>query len=189
MSAAAIFAMWAIMMTAMMLPGAAPTIFRHADALRRVLFTFGYLVIWIGFSVAAAVLYSILDSAELLSQSMALRSSISAGIVVIAVGLYQLSPWKQRFLLRCRAPATNGQRPSALSVLVQGLRYGLSCLGCCWALMALLFVAGVMSYVWMVAIALWIIAEKLLPSGARMARFAAVGLIGWGGVILALVPL
>jgi len=117
---------------------------------------------------------------------MALRSSVAAGITLIAIGLYQLSPWKQRFLLRCRAPAAEGPQPSGTSVLVRGLRYGVSCLGCCWALMALLFVAGVMSYIWMIAITLWIIAEKFLPSGARLARFAAVGLIGWGGVILAL---
>jgi predicted metal-binding membrane protein len=181
LSAGVLLAMWTLMMVAMMLPGAAPAILRQRGGARRLGFTAGYLIVWIAFGGAAAVLQWMLQSSMLLSEAMALHSAPAAGALVVAIGLYQLSPWKRQCLARCRAPAVEDQWPGTL----QGLRYGAACLGCCWALMGLLFVAGVMSYAWIVAIALWVIAEKLLPWGAQLARAAAVGLIAWGGVILA----
>jgi predicted metal-binding membrane protein len=117
---------------------------------------------------------------------MMLRSSIAAGIIVIAVGVYQATPWKRRFLLQCRlrpAPQAGTGGPSGVAA---GLRYGFACLGSSAALMALLFVVGVMSWPWIFAIAAWVLAEKLLPWGTGMARIGAIGIVGWGGWLLAL---
>ena len=118
---------------------------------------------------------------------MALRSSIAAGIILIAVGMYQLTPAKRRSLLQCRVRPAEVPTSFRRSVMA-GLRYGGACLASSAALVALLFVAGVMSYAWMVAIALWIAAEKWLPWGAALPRFVGVGLVAWGGITLALLP-
>lgn len=179
-----LFAMWAVMMAAMMLPGAAPAIARGARGLSRLGFAAAYLLVWTAFSAGAALVQWWLERAALLSDMMALRSSIAAGIVIIAVGLYQLTPTKRRSLLQCRV------RPAVVPAsfrqsIIAGLRYGGACLASSAALMALLFVVGVMSYAWMVAIALWIVAEKWLPWGANL-RFVGVALVAWGGVLLAL---
>src|SRR5262249_26538099 len=141
-----LFAMWTAMMAAMMLPGAAPAIARGARGVSRVGFAAAYLLVWTAFSAAAAAGQTYLDAAMLLSDSMALRSSVAAGVVIIAVGLYQLTPAKRRALLECRVrPA---EVPSSFGPsVIAGLRYGGACLASSAALMALLFVAGVMSYV------------------------------------------
>ena len=184
---AALFAMWTLMMVAMMLPSAAPAIARGARGLSRLGFGAAYLLVWTVFSGAAALVQWWLERAALLSDSMALRSSVVASIILIAVGAYQLTPAKRHSLLQCRVrpaqvPTNFGQSIAA------GLRYGGACVASSAALMALLFVAGVMSYAWMVAIALWIAGEKWLPWGAALPRFVGVGLLAWGGVMLALLP-
>ncbi|HUL92373.1 MAG TPA: DUF2182 domain-containing protein [Burkholderiales bacterium] len=171
--AALVFLMWVVMMTAMMLPGAARAILGAASPLA---FAAGYLAVWSGFSAAATLAQFVLDRSGLLSDAMALNSGLAAGLLVLAVGAYQLAPWKHSCLRRCKAAPG-------------GLRYGASCLGCCWALMALLFVAGVMNVLCVAAITLWVSAEKLLPRGARIARLAGAGLIAWGSVDLALAVL
>lgn len=167
--AALVFLMWVAMMVAMMLPGAAPAILGAASPLS---FAAGYLAVWSGFSVAATLAQFALDRSNLLSEAMALGSGVAAGLVILAVGLYQLTPWKRSCLRRCKAAR-------------DGLRYGASCLGCCWAPMTLLFVAGLMNLLWVAAIALWVSAEKLLPQGERVARLAGAGLMVWGGVLFA----
>ena len=184
---AALFAMWTVMMAAMMLPGAASAIARGARGMARLGFAAAYLLVWTAFSGGAALVQSWLERDALLSESMALRSSVAAGIILVAVGLYQLTPAKRHSLLQCRlrpqqVPANLGESIRA------GVRYGGACLASSAALMALLFVAGVMSYAWMVAIALWIAGEKGLPWGAALPRFAGVGLVAWGAVTLALLP-
>jgi predicted metal-binding membrane protein len=191
--AAIIFVMWTIMMVAMMLPRAAPTIVRVANEARgasiAAFFTAGYLIVWTGFSAVATMAQWAFDSAHVLSDSMALRSELGAGLIVIAAGLYQLSPVKRNCLRRCCSSKTlpGGDRTtSASAAMRQGISYGVSCLGCCWALMCLLFVVGVMNIVWIAAIAVWVLAEKTLPWGVRLARVTAVGLIGWGTVAIAI---
>jgi predicted metal-binding membrane protein len=171
--AALVSLMWFAMMAAMMLPGAARAILA---AERPVSFAAGYLAVWAGFSLAATLAQFALERADLLSDAMALRSEAAAGLLILVAGAYQLTPWKQYCLRGCESAR-------------QGIRYGAACLGCCWALMALLFAAGVMNLLWIAAIALWVSAEKLLPWGGRLARIGGAGLIAWVGAQLALAAL
>jgi predicted metal-binding membrane protein len=192
--AAITFAMWTIMMVAMMLPSAAATILRVANRAHGLsiaaFFTAGYLIVWTGFSAVATMAQWAFDSAHVLSDSMALRSEVAAGVIVIAAGLYQLSPVKRNCLRRCCSSKNlfSDDRTTSLQwgAMQQGIRYGISCIGCCWALMCLLFVVGVMNMVWIAVIAVWVLAEKTLPWGVRVARVTAVGLIGWGSIAIAI---
>jgi predicted metal-binding membrane protein len=197
--AALVLLMWVVMMAAMMLPAATPAILQAVGAAGErggktsgiasaLLFTAGYLMVWIAFSAAATVLQWGLDSADLLSDTMASRSAVAAGLLLVAVGLYQWTPLKQSCLRRCRACADGlpqAMPESAGGLLRRGLRYGAACLGCCGALMGLLFVGGVMNVLWIAAIAVGVLAEKLLPGGGGLARVAGAGLIAWGIVSLA----
>jgi predicted metal-binding membrane protein len=122
---------------------------------------------------------------------MAIRNATVAALLVIAIGLYQLTPLKQICLQHCRSstrsPArrhSRDQPPGAWAMARQGTRYGVSCLGCCSILMGLLFVGGLMNVLWMVLISLWVLAEKTLPGGNRLARVAGVGLVAWGSFSL-----
>ena len=180
--AALVLAMWVVMMIAMMLPSAAPAMLGGVTAIP---FAAGYLAVWSGFGVAATLAQFALDRWDLISEAMALRSDAAAAALILAAGAYQLTPWKRTCLRRCAA-AGAGRELGARESAALGLRYGVSCLGCCWALTALLFVAGLMNVLWIAAIALWVGAEKLLPRGGRFARLAGAGLIAWGGVRLAL---
>jgi len=196
--AALTFAMWTIMMVAMMLPTAASTVLRVANLAKEhpeppsgvstaTLFTLGYLVIWTVFSAIATTTQWALDSAHLLSDAMTIRSEATASLFVVAAGLYQLSSMKLNCLRRCCASKdTHEQRHSPWGVIRDGMTYGISCLGCCWGLMCLLFVGGVMNMIWIAAITLWVLSEKTLPWGLRIARIGAVGLIGWGSIALAI---
>jgi predicted metal-binding membrane protein len=197
---ALVFIMWAVMMTTMMLPGGLPAIDRIARNARgaspgasgiaaAVSFAVGYLFVWITFGLVATILQRELASRELLSETMALRSTRLAALSLIAIGLYQFAPLKRACLSHCRTMAAcvrGDQYPSTGAMLRQGARYGISCAGCCAALMGVLFVAGVMNLFWVAMIALWVLAEKSLPWGTFLARLAGLGLIGWGGFLLAL---
>jgi predicted metal-binding membrane protein len=194
--AALILLMWIVMMAAMMLPGAAPAILRAAGRGREPddktrgtaapLFTTGYFLVWSGFSVAATLLQWGLDSAGLLSEDMASLNEVAAGLLAVAVGLYQLTPLKQACLARCRACADDpSDAPQGAGAMRRGLRYGVSCLGCCSVLMGLLFIGGVMNVLWMAAIAIMALAEKMLPWGRGLARLAGIGLIAWGSIAAA----
>src|ERR1700722_2588252 len=183
--AAVTFVMWTVMMVAMMIPSAAPTILRVANRAHgtslAAFFTAGYLIVWTGFSAVATMAQWAFDTAHVLSDSMAIRSGVAAGLIVIAAGLYQLSPVKRNCLRRCCSSKNllgDDRTTSPSAAMRQGIRYGVSCLGCCWALMCLLFVVGVMDIFWIAAIAVLVLAEKTLPRGLRLARIAAVGLIG-----------
>lgn len=192
--------MWTVMMIAMMLPGVAPAVVRVTVSTSRgpggaaggvvhaAWFTAGYLGIWAGFGAAAAGLQWALDSAGLLSDTMAVRSAALAGLVVAVAGFYQLTPLKRACLVRCRGLddcLAGGQIWEARHAVGQGLRYGVSCLGCCAALMSLLFVGGVMNMVWAAVIAVWMLGEKVLPWGTRFARLGGIGLIAGGTAALA----
>jgi len=174
-----IFLMWWVMMIAMMTPSAAPVLLLFT-AIKRMgpdrrsavqlsgLFLVGYLLIWAGFSALAAVAQLGLEAAGLSDGSMmAIRSRGFAGLVLIAAGLYQFSALKNACLKHCRSPAhylAEHNHPGRAGALRMGLEHGAYCLGCCWALMALLFVGGVMNLYWIVGIALYVAAEKLLPA-------------------------
>src|SRR5579862_8315712 len=199
--AAVMLSMWIVMMTAMMLPTSTFAVLRvagragsrHDDAIggieRAAGFAAGYLAISAGFGAAAASLQWALDSAHFLSGAMALQNAALAGLVTAAVGVYQLTPLKRACLERCRAldgclARVEARRP--WGSVGSGLHYGVSCLGCCAALMGLLFVGGLMSIPWVAAIAVWVLAEKTLPWGGRVARLGGAGLIAAGAVAFAI---
>ncbi|MEP6609583.1 MAG: DUF2182 domain-containing protein [Burkholderiaceae bacterium] len=193
-----IIAMWWIMMIAMMAPSAIPAILLYALVHRQALsqgpvqgklaptgvFTAGYLLVWLAFSVVAAALHWVLERYEIVSPIIMGSQNrwFSAGIL-IAAGLYQLSPLKNVCLSHCRAPASflsRHWRPRALGALHLGALHGAYCVGCCWLLMLLLFVGGVMNLIWIAALALLVLIEKAWPAGQWLGRAAGAALIGWG---------
>ena len=192
--AALIFVMWAVMMAAMMLPAATPTILL-VDALARQrangseatgLFTAGYLVVWGAFSVLATGLQWALVRVELLGDDMASASPVLVGVLLIAAGIYQWTPLKQACLNHCRAPFDFLTRHWGRGPFRAGVHHGLFCLGCCWMLMALLFAFGLMNLLWIAALALLVLIEKVLPIGGRMSRVIGVALLAWGVGVLVL---
>lgn len=194
-----LFVMWWIMMIGMMLPSAAPMILTFAAVNRRrrardqpyvptALFVAGYLLAWGGFSLVATLAQWGLESVALLSP-MAMAATVPwlAAALLLAAGLYQFTPLKNACLGFCRSPfdfVVNHWRDGPSGALRMGLGHGLYCLGCCWILMALLFVGGVMNLFWVAALTAIVLVEKLLPFGAWTARIAGVALIGWGLALL-----
>ena len=192
-----IFAMWAVMMVAMMLPSAAPAILlvtaldRQSGVTgawgRSALFASGYLLVWFGFSLAATLLQAALDGLGLLSETMAASNRALAGGVLVAAGLYQWTPLKNACLAHCRSPIeflVRHWRNGSFGAVVAGVRHGLFCLGCCWMLMALLFVGGLMNLASIAAIAVLVLIEKTLPWGGRIGLITGLVLVGWGGWVL-----
>jgi predicted metal-binding membrane protein len=198
--AAIIFAMWAIMMVAMMLPGAAPTILLVAKVMRErasaggavpgtaALFVLGYVLVWTGFSLAATLLQWGLDRSGLLTDRMAAGSSVFAGAILLAAGIYQWTPLKEACLRHCRSPLDfllYHWREGAWGAAWSGVRHGLFCLGCCWMLMGLLFVGGLMNALWIGGIALLVLIEKTIPWGGRVvARATGIALAAAGAAML-----
>jgi predicted metal-binding membrane protein len=196
---ALIFVMWAVMMAAMMLPSAAPTVLLVAALARSrlansnlvpataMLFASGYLLVWCGFSIVATLMQWGLDEAGLLSENMAMANAVLAGAVLIAAGVYQWTPLKTTCLRHCRSPAeflVRHWHQGTLGAVRTGIHHGLFCLGCCWMLMALLFVGGLMNLAWVAAIALFVLSEKTMPWGGRMSRLIGVLLALWGAASL-----
>jgi predicted metal-binding membrane protein len=182
--------MWAIMMVAMMLPSAAPMILLFATIERRrhqtapfvatAIFSAAYLVVWSAFSVAATLLQWMLDRWAVLSPTMATTSGLIAGAVLIAAGIYQFTPLKQACLRGCRSPLEFISRYWSSGPFGIGLRHGFYCVGCCWVLMLLLFVSGVMNLIWVAVIAVFIWIEKVAPRGPWLGYGVGVLLVGWG---------
>ena len=190
-----IISMWWVMMIAMMTPSAAPLILLYGLVLRRhtangkdvFALTFmllaGYLLSWLAFAVIAAGFQQALQPAGLISEMMLWSRSrvLSASILALA-GLYQFSPLKHACLTKCRAPVrflTDHWRPGRLGSLTLGLRHGAYCVGCCWMLMALLFVGGVMNLLWIVALTIVVLIEKLSPAGTNVGKFSGGLLLCW----------
>jgi predicted metal-binding membrane protein len=189
--------MWWVMMVAMMLPSAAPLVLLYGRVLRQTrsdtrpgaayaptaVLAAGYLVVWLAFSIAAATLQSLLEPVGLLSATMWWSSSATLSTVVLAAaGLYQLSPLKHACLVQCRGPVgflMQHWRPGRLGAFVMGVRHGASCVGCCWMLMALLFVGGVMNLAWIALLAILVLVEKLTPAGPLVGRISGVVLLIW----------
>jgi predicted metal-binding membrane protein len=189
----ALFVMWTVMMVGMMLPSAAPLIllilgvYRRRDdrhtRLNSILFVSGYLLAWTLFSLAAASAQVALHHAALLSPEMAASSGLLAAAILIIVGVYQWLPIKNACLAHCRSPLaflSQHWREGLFGAVRMGFLHGIFCVGCCWALMALLFVAGVMNLLWVAAIAVFVLVEKLWRQGLLFGRVAGVLLILWG---------
>jgi predicted metal-binding membrane protein len=182
--------MWGIMMVAMMLPSAAPMILLFATIERRrgagsplaatAAFAASYVVVWIGFSVAATALQWQLDRLALLSPEMASSNTLITASILIGVGLYQFTPWKHACLRGCRSPLEFISRYWGSGPFGIGLRHGLYCVGCCFMLMLLLFVAGIMNLLWVAVIAAFVLAEKIAPRGAWLSYGAGAALVGLG---------
>lgn len=197
--AALLFVMWWVMMIAMMAPSAAPTVLLYATVKRKQetascaamdawIFLAGYLATWAGFSVVAVLVQWALERLGLLSMAMASTSSILGGLILLAAGLYQFTPLKRACLRYCESPLmflSRHWRPGTRGAFHMGIRHGSYCVGCCWFLMALLFVSGVMNLLWIIAIALYVAGEKLLPFGPRLSHAAGGALILFGAIMLA----
>lgn len=192
-------AMWWAMMPGMMLPSAAPMIMTFAAINRSkrarsrpyvptAVFTAGYLLAWGGFGVIATLVDWGLERAALISPQTGRLGPMLGAVVIIAAGIYQLTPLKSVCLHHCRSPfafVLNHWRDGALGALRMGVEHGLYCLGCCWLLMALLFAAGMMSLLWMALIAAFVLVEKLFPAGPWIARGSGAALLGVGVYLLA----
>jgi predicted metal-binding membrane protein len=193
-----IFAMWTVMMVGMMTPSAAPMVLLYAMAGRRLAsaagtplaatgwFFAGYLLVWAGFSALATLAQWLLARLALLSPMMVASDRLLGGVILLAAGIYQWTPLKTACLRACRGPFDflmrhGGFREGAFGALRIGARHGLYCLGCCFALMALLFVGGVMNLLWIAGLAILVLAEKTLPrGGVLVARLAGVLLAAAG---------
>ena len=192
-----LFLMWAVMMVAMMVPSATPMILmfttinrRRAEqqqaAVRTAIFLLGYLIVWTAFSALAASAQWVLHAVALMSPMMALSSRYLGGALLIVAGVFQWTPLKDTCLRTCRSPLgfiMSEWREGARGALIMGVRHGAYCLGCCWALMVLLFVAGVMNLIWVAAIAAFVLIEKVVPGGPWVSRIAG-GLLVVAGVFV-----
>ena len=194
-----LFVMWSVMMVAMMVPSAAPMILAfHAVNQRRqaaarpyvpvTIFLLGYLAVWTAFSALATLAEWGLHQAAMLSTTMTATSPALNGGLLIAAGVFQWTPLKRSCLKGCRSPLSflmSEWREGTAGAFIMGLRHGAYCTGCCWFLMALLFVAGVMNLFWVAVIALFVMAEKILPGGELLARVAGIALTIAGAAMLA----
>lgn len=193
------FTMWTIMMVGMMVPSAAPMVLVFAGYQRKrreqarpyvptAFFLGGYLVVWTAFSLAATVLQWGLDRAALLSPMMVSASPWLGAGILVAAGVFQLTPLKDACLSHCRSPLhffMHGFRPGALGALRMGIEHGGYCLGCCWILMALLFVGGVMNILWIALITIFVLLEKVAPFGMRLGRVCGGLMIAAGLLFIA----
>lgn len=195
---AQIFAMWWVMMVAMMLPSAAPMIllFDRISAKAQLdvppgtaTFLAGYLLIWASFSLVAAGLQLTLEQSGMFEpMMMASRSRWLSALVPFLAGIYQLTPVKDLCLRQCSNPArflSLHYRPGQIGALRMGLMHGAYCVGCCWLLMMLLFVGGVMNLAWIALLTVMVAAEKLLPFGRRLSVATGWACIGWAAMALA----
>ena len=195
---ALLWAMWVVMMAGMMLPSASPLILLYAGAAGRSAaagayrrtwaLAAGYLAVWMAFGTAATALQRILSRLFLLTPMMEMASTRGEGVLLLVAGLYQFTPAKTACLRACRSPLSFVMRhtgSSARSAFALGLEHGLYCLGCCWALMLLLFVGGVMNLWVIVGLTLVVLLEKIGPWGMVASRLVGVVLIGLGAWRLA----
>ena len=191
---ALLWAMWAVMMAGMMLPSAFPVLLFYDSVLRRApdprptaprvaTMAAGYLMVWILFSIVATVLQRVLSGLLLLTPMMELASPQGGGVVLLTAGIYQWTPFKGTCLRACRSPLsflTQHWRAGITGAFRMGLGHGAYCLGCCWALMLLLFVGGVMNLWVITTLTVLVLVEKVAPFGAQSSRVTGAVLIGAG---------
>jgi predicted metal-binding membrane protein len=189
-----LFLMWSEMMVAMMLPSAAPMILTFAMVNRKrreqerpyvptAFFAGGYVIAWTGFSAIAAAAQWFLHGKALLSPMMTSVSPFASGALLIAAGIFQWSSLKNACLSHCRTPLSflmTDWREGKAGALGMGLKHGVFCTGCCWLLMMLLFVAGVMNILWIAVLSLFVLVEKIAPTGSTVAKLSGVALVLWG---------
>jgi predicted metal-binding membrane protein len=194
---ALLFLMWTVMMVAMMIPSATPMIVVFSTIHRRrheqeqptvpvTVFLAGYLVVWAAYAAAATLAQWGLHAAALLSASMATTSAVLGGVLLIAAGVFQWTRLKQVCLANCRSPLSflmTRWREGARGAFVMGLDHGMYCVGCCWMLMTILFVAGVMNLAWVAVVAVVVLLEKVVPGGERIGRLAGIVLVVAGLVM------
>ena len=192
------FLMWSIMMVGMMLPSVIPTVLVYATVARKtreqdrpaaptVVFVLGYVLLWILFSLAASGAQWGLSELALLSPAMISNNSWLTAALLVAAGIYQWLPIKNQCLSHCQSPVefiSTRWAAGTTGALKMGIRHGVFCLGCCWVLMLLLFVGGVMNLIWIAVLAVFVLLEKVLPFGAAAGRWLGVVLI-LGGVVVA----
>lgn len=185
------FWMWAVMMVAMMTPSAAPMVFTlsrisraragsHAVLGVTGAFLLGYLALWTGVSAVAAVAQTLLGRASLLSSMGVSTSADLSAALLMAAGFYQFSPWKYECLSKCRAPMgflLTEWRDGLRGAFLMGIRHALYCTGCCWLIMAILFVAGVMNLAWIAVLTAIVLAEKVLPRGRWTSNFVGAAAV------------
>jgi predicted metal-binding membrane protein len=197
---ATVFAMWAVMMIGMMLPSAAPMILIYARSGRQAAaagkpfaatawFAGGYVLAWTAFALAATLVQWALERAALLTPMMATASHVLGGALLIVAGLYQWTPLKEACLSYCQSPlgfilTYGGFRRDPTGAVGLGLRHGAYCVGCCWSLMLLLLVLGVMNLFWIAALAILVLLEKVVPFGRTVSRLAGLVFIAAGGWLL-----
>jgi len=188
-----VFVMWVVMMTAMMVPSAAPMVLLYGATQRRraaasgyfavALFAGGYLAVWTAFSVMATLAQGVVHAAALAADEMGPVVRPLAGAILLVAGVYQFTPLKRVCLAHCRSPLafiTVHWRSGARGAFIMGLRHGVYCVGCCWPLMLLLFVVGVMNLVWIAALAVFVLGEKLLRRGEWVGRIGGAVFLAWG---------
>jgi len=195
----AVFVMWVVMMIGMMMPSVAPMILVYARIGRQAggegqplaasaWFALGYLLSWTAFSLAATSAQWALERAALLTPMMESASNFLGATVLIIAGLYQWTSFKDACLSYCQTPLgfilRYGFRREATGALALGFRHGLYCIGCCWAVMALLFVAGVMNLFWIAALSALVLVEKVMPFGRLVPRLAGIAFVAGGAWLL-----
>ncbi len=192
------FVMWAVMMVGMMLPSATPMILFFSAFNRKLrdqghpfvrtsVFVSGYLILWCVFGLTVVLLQWQLDQAALLSPMMVSTSPMLGGMILIAAGVFQWTPLKHVCLKHCRSPLqfiTSSWRKGTSGALIMGLQHGAYCLGCCWILMLLLFFGGVMNLMWIGALSIFVLLEKVLPAGVAFGRISGILLLITGLLVI-----
>ena len=193
-----LFVMWVVMMIAMMVPTATQMVLtfaaierKNADGRnpmrRTAIFLLGYVVAWSLYAALATLGQWGLQSAALVSPIGVSESALFGGVLLIAAGIFQWTPLKYACLARCRSPFVflmTEWRPGDRGALRMGWRHGIYCVVCCWALMALMFVLGMMNILWLAALTAFVLLEKAAPGGHLVGHLAGVGLVGWGIYLL-----
>jgi predicted metal-binding membrane protein len=202
MEFAFVFAMWTVMMVGMMTPSATPMILMYARVGRQtetqgtpfaatVWFTAGYFLVWVTFALLATLVQWALERTALLDSWMASTSNVLGAFVFVAAGSYQWTRLKDVCLAQCQTPfpflmRQGGFRRDAPGCVMLGLRHGAYCVGCCWTLMALLLVGGVMNVLWIALLALLLLVEKVTPFGRQIAPIACMVLIALGALLFSM---
>jgi predicted metal-binding membrane protein len=190
--------MWMVMMVAMMLPTASPMILtfaklNHAQSKtdkilsETAIFAVAYVVVWLAFSLLFTLLQEAFLAVGLVSGMMAKANMVFGGIILISAGIYQFTPLKDACLRACQTPLgflMTRWKEGPLGAFRMGVEHGIYCVGCCWALMLLMFVGGVMDLFWMVILAVLMLGEKMMPPGHWLPQAFGAGLVLWGVLLL-----
>ncbi len=188
------FIMWTIMMVAMMFPSATPMILMFTIVNQQQgktqrplmptgLFVLGYFLVWTVYSALASVVQWGFHASALLGHNLAITSPLLGGVFLVAAGVFQWTPFREACMSKCRSPLgflMAEWREGRLGALIMGLKHGLNCIGCCWLLMLLSFVLGIMNILWMAIVTVFMLIEKAYPGSQWVSRATGLILIAWG---------